>query len=219
MNYEAVIFDLDGTLLDTLQDLAGAMNLVLRRLDYPEHPPEAYKYFVGDGMVNLARRALPEGVRREEQVAQAAAALREEYGRRWQQLTQPYPGIPELLQELSRQAIKLGVLTNKPDGFAKLMVAAYFPEISFAAVAGAQPARPLKPDPAGALALAQELGLPPGEIILVGDSGSDMQTATAAGMYGAGALWGFRTGAELQAAGAQTLLQAPADLVKLFNQG
>ena len=198
MNYRAVIFDLDGTLLDTLQDLAGSMNQVLQRLGFPEHPPEAYKYFVGDGMVNLARRALPAAERREEVVARAAEALRAEYGRRWQRLTHPYPVFQSCCGALNRLGIKLGVLTNKPDNFAKVMVAAYFPEITFAAVAGALPARPLKPDPAGALALAQELAVPPTAVVFVGDSGNDMQTARAAGMYGAGALWGFRTAEELR---------------------
>ena len=129
MDYRAVIFDLDGTLLDTLQDLAGSMNQVLQSLGFPEHPPEAYKYFVGDGMVNLARRALPAAERREEVVSRAAEALRAEYSRRWQRLTHPYPGIPELLGTLNRLGIKLGVLTNKADNIAKVMVSAYFSEI------------------------------------------------------------------------------------------
>lgn len=218
MKYQAVIFDLDGTLLNTLLDLAGAMNEVLQRLGFPEHPPEAYKYFVGDGMVNLARRALPEAERREEMVIRAAEALREEYGRRWQRLTHPYPGIPELLQALNRLGIKLGVLTNKVDSIAKVMVNAFFPGVHFAAVAGALPPRPLKPDPAGALALAEKLAVPPNAIVFVGDSGNDMLTAMAAGMYGAGALWGFRTATELRETGAKILLQKPADLAKLFQE-
>ena len=219
MAYGAVIFDLDGTLLDTLQDLAGSMNRVLQQLGFPEHPPEAYKYFVGDGMVNLARRALPAAERREEVVTRAAEGLRAEYGRRWQEQTKPYPGIPELLQTLNRLEIKLGVLTNKVHDFAKLMIAAYFPEITFAAVMGAQPPRPLKPDPVGALIISQELAVPPAATVFVGDSGNDMQTATAAGMYAAGALWGFRTAAELRESGAALLLAKPGDLLTLFNQG
>jgi phosphoglycolate phosphatase len=217
MVFGAVIFDLDGTLLDTLEDLAGAMNQVLQRLGLPEHPPEAYKYFVGDGMVNLARRALPAAERREELVNRAAEDLRVEYGRRWQRLTRPYPGMPELLEALNRREIKVGVLTNKPDNFAKVMVAAYFPEISFAAVSGALPERPLKPDPAGALALAHEWGMLPAAVVFVGDSGNDMQAARAAGMFGAGALWGFRTAAELRDAGAEILLEKPGDLLTLFQ--
>jgi phosphoglycolate phosphatase len=219
MDYGAVIFDLDGTLLDTLQDLAGAMNRVLQRLGFPEHRPEAYKYFVGDGMVNLARRALPAAERRDEVVTRAAESLRAEYGRRWQEQTKPYPGIPELLQALQRQEIKLGVFTNKADDFAKLIIAAYFPEIAFGAVMGAQPPRPLKPDPAGALILSRELAVPPAATVFVGDSGNDMQTAAAAGMYAAGALWGFRTAAELRQSGAALLLEKPGDLLTLFNKG
>lgn len=217
MGYQAVIFDLDGTLLDTLADLAGAMNQVLQGRGLPTHPAAAYKYFVGDGMVNLARRALPIAAPTEELVSQVAEALRLEYGRRWQQLTHPYPAIPELLQTLHQRGIKLGVLTNKPDNFAQDMVRAFFPEITFGAVVGAKPSLPLKPDPAGALALAWELTVPPRDIILVGDSGNDMQTARAAGMYGAGALWGFRTATELQDAGAKVLLAKPADLLTIIG--
>jgi phosphoglycolate phosphatase len=216
MAYHGVIFDLDGTLLNTLHDLAGSMNQVLCSLGFPEHPPEAYKVFVGDGMLNLARRALPAAARRDEVLKPAAAALREAYSRRWQEQSAPYPGIPELLEELRRRRLTLGVLTNKPDDLANSMIAAFFPGVPFAAVRGADPARPLKPDPAGALALAREWALAPASLVFVGDSSVDMQTAVAAGMYGAGALWGFRTAAELAAAGARTLLPAPADLLKLF---
>jgi phosphoglycolate phosphatase len=215
--FGAVIFDLDGTLLDTLADLAASMNQVLRQLGLPEHPLAAYRNFVGDGMVNLARRALPLEERRDEVVAGAAAALRAVYNQRWQQQTKPYPGIPKLLLALSWQGVKLGVLTNKPDDLAHTMVRTYFPDIPFAAVAGAQPSRPLKPDPAGAEALAREFALPPAAIVFVGDSGVDMQTAGTAGMFAAGALWGFRPAAELRAAGAQILVPTPADLLSLFN--
>jgi phosphoglycolate phosphatase len=217
MKYRAVIFDLDGTLLDTLQDLAGSMNKVLQQMGFPEHPTAAYKYFVGDGMVNLARRALPAADRREEIIARAAEALRAEYGRRWQEQSKPYPGSPEMLERLHRQGIKLAVLTNKAEELAIPMAAAYFPEITFAAVMGAQPNRPLKPDPAGAMMLSRNLALPPAAIVFVGDSGNDMRTAAAAGMYAAGALWGFRTAAELRQSGAKILLERPEDLLGLIT--
>lgn len=209
-----IIFDLDGTLLDTLQDLAGAMNQVLRRLGYPAHPPEAYKLMVGDGMLNLARRALPAAARGEAMVQAAAAALREEYSRRWQFQTEPYAGLPAVLAQLGRR-LPMAVLSNKPDDLAKRMMAAFFPLIPFAAVWGAAPSRPLKPDPAGALGLARLLGLKPEQVCLVGDSGVDLATARAAGMQGVGVLWGFRPAAELRAAGARTLLARPADLLSL----
>lgn len=217
MTYRAVIFDLDGTLLDTLRDLAESMNQVLQGLGFPEHSPAAYRYFVGDGMVNLARRALPPEERRDDLVDKAAAAMREGYGRRWGQHTRPYPGIPELLRAINLLELKLGVLSNKPDSLVKLIIPAYFPDIAFTAVAGASPACPLKPDPTGAMALAGQFGVPPGAIILVGDAKTDMETAVAAGMYAAGALWGFRPEAELVAAGAQTLLSSPADLLMLLK--
>jgi phosphoglycolate phosphatase len=144
MAYHGVIFDLDGTLVDTLRDLAGSMNQVLRSLGFSEHPPEAYKVFVGDGMLNLARRALPAAARREEVLKPAVAALREAYSWRWQEESAPYPGIPELLEELSRRRLTLGVLTNKPDDLANIMVAAFFPKIPFAAVRGGRSGLPVK---------------------------------------------------------------------------
>jgi len=217
MTYHAVIFDLDGTLLDTLRDLAESMNQVLQRLGFPEHPPEAYKYFVGDGMANLARRALPPEQRRDDLIDQAATAMREEYGRRWWKYTKPYPGIPELLRTISLLELKLGVLSNKPDHLVKLIIAEYFPSIPFTAVVGASFSCPLKPDPAGARSLARQFVLPPATIVFVGDSKTDMETAGAAGMFAAGALWGFRTAEELVAAGAQTLLQTPGDLLILLK--
>lgn len=217
MTYRAVIFDLDGHLLDTLMDLAQSMNQVLQLLGFPEHAPEAYKYFVGDGMTNLASRALPPAQRRDDLIDQAAAAMREEYSRRWWRHTKPYPGIPELLRTISSLELKLGILSNKPDNLVKLIIAEYFPVIPFAAIAGVQPHGPLKPNPAGALLLAQRFSLPPATIIFVGDSKTDMETAVAAGMYAAGALWGFRTAEELSGAGAQTLLQTPADLLILLK--
>jgi phosphoglycolate phosphatase len=216
MIYRAVLFDLDGTLLDTLDDLADATNQALRELGLPEHPVEAYKYFIGDGVENLVRRAVPADRCEPALVLQCAARMRQEYAQRWDQKTRPYPGVPELLDTLAARGLPMAVLSNKPDEFTKLCVAKLLPRWSFAAVVGQRAAVPKKPDPAGARKIAEQLGLAPAEILYLGDTNTDMRTAVSAGMYPVGALWGFRTAEELLAHGAQALLEKPSDLLRLL---
>ncbi|MDD3580591.1 MAG: HAD family hydrolase [Desulfobacca sp.] len=216
MRYQAVIFDLDGTLLDTLADLAASMNYVLARFGCPTHEVEAYKYFVGGGMENLARRALPEDRRDEATVAQSFAALMADYHQRWTEHTHPYPGIPELLEGLTARRIRMTILSNKPDDFSKMCVARLLPDWHFELVVGVRPGGPIKPDPAGALEIAAALNLPPAAFLYLGDTSTDMQTATAAGMFAVGALWGFRTAEELSRNGAQVLIARPPELLALL---
>ncbi|MCU0727314.1 MAG: HAD family hydrolase [Planctomycetes bacterium] len=215
MVFRAVIFDLDGTLLDTIGDLADSVNAVLARFGLPGHPEDAYKTMVGDGVANLMRRALPGDRRGDEEVVRlGVAAMREEYARRWDARTRPYPGIEEMLAGLD---VPSAVLSNKPEDFTVLAVRRFFPHHPFTAVRGARPGEPVKPDPAGALALAAHMAVVPAEILYLGDTNTDMRTATAAGMYQAGALWGFRGAAELSASGARTLLARPEDLLALLR--
>lgn len=218
MVYQAVLFDLDGTLLDTLLDLGLAMNAVLRRYGFPEHELEEYRYFVGEGMENLVRRALPEPQRDETTVAQGLAAMRAEYDQRWQEHTRPYPGIPEMLDELSARGLKMAILSNKPDDFVKMCVARLLPHWRFESVLGMRPGRPRKPDPGGALEIAASLAMSPATFLYLGDTRIDMQTANAAGMFSVGALWGFRPAAELSAAGAKMLISQPGELLKLVER-
>lgn len=213
----ALIFDLDGTLLDTLQDLADSGNAALAALGLPEHPADAYRLFVGLGVAELVRRMLPEGRRDEANVHRTGALLMEEYTRRWNVKTRPYPGIPELLEALRALGLPLCILSNKPQDFTELTVREFFPGFPFAHVRGARPEVPNKPHPAGALALAQELGLAPGAMAFVGDSATDMKTARGAGMLPVGVLWGFRDRAELTEGGALRLLASPADLLPLLQ--
>ncbi|MBU1228946.1 MAG: HAD family hydrolase [Proteobacteria bacterium] len=213
----ALIFDLDGTLLDTLQDLADSGNAALAELGLPEHPADAYRLFVGLGVAELVRRMLPEGRRDEATIRRAGALLMEEYTRRWNVMTRPYPGIPELLEALRASGLPLCILSNKPQDFTELTVREFFPGFPFAHVRGARPEVPNKPHPAGALALAQELGLAPGAMAFVGDSATDMKTARWAGMLPVGVLWGFRDRAELTEGGALRLLASPADLLPLLQ--
>ena len=216
MNCRGVIFDLDGTLLNTLEDIVDSMNAVLNRFGFPEHSIDAYKYFIGDGMEKLVSRCLPADQRDPSAVARCVTALRKEYGKRWSSKTHAYKGIPELLDTLTARGIKLAILSNKPDEFTKVVVAKFLPRWKFESVVGSKPSVPKKPDPKAALEIAAALEIPSSEILFLGDSGIDMETATAANMYSVGVLWGFRTADELRASGAKALLAKPVDLVKLL---
>ena len=193
MIYKAVLFDLDGTLLDTLKDIADSVNIALDQLGFPQHEVEAYKYFVGDGREALAIRALPEDCRDTVNVDKLAASIEAEYSRRWAINTRAYEGVPDMLQTLKDLGIKMAILSNKPQASAEEMVAKYFSQWRFELTLGARSSIPMKPDPTAALHIARRLNIPPAEFLYLGDTDVDMKTASAAGMYPVGALWGFRT--------------------------
>jgi phosphoglycolate phosphatase len=213
---KAVIFDLDGTLLDTLIDLADSMNVVLADLGLPSHPQDAYRYFVGDGMETLSRRVLPEEYRTLPMIQRCTEGMRARYQEHWADKSEPYPGIPELLDSLSRRGLSLNILSNKPDDLTRLMVNHFLPNWRWSHVRGAVPEMPKKPDPSGALAVAEQLGVARHQFLYLGDTNTDMRTAAAAGMYPVGVLWGFRTKMELEESGAKSVLRYPLDLLKLF---
>jgi phosphoglycolate phosphatase len=217
MRAEAVLFDLDGTLLDTLEDLGDSMNAALASLGFPPHSLKSYRYFVGDGVRVLALRALPETRRTDEElVSLCVKRMREEYGRRWNVKTRPYAGIPELLDALAERGVRMCVLSNKPHPAVIEVMRFYFGKWEFAAAFGEQPEFPKKPDPAAAFEIARLVGVPPEAFLYVGDTDTDMRTAVAARMRPVGALWGFRTEGELRGAGAEVLLARPQDLVSLL---
>jgi phosphoglycolate phosphatase len=216
MPYRAILFDLDGTLLNTLDDLADAGNFALTQMGFPVHPTVAYKYFIGDGVETLVRRALPADQVEPATVSRCTDLVRQAYAERWADKTRPYPGVPEMLDALCARRVPMAVLSNKPDHFTRLCVERLLPRWAFAAVVGAQPNLARKPNPAGALAIAAQLRVAPGEMIYLGDTNTDMHTAVAAGMYPVGALWGFRTAEELRAAGAQILIERPGDLLQIL---
>ena len=215
--FKAVLFDLDGTLLDTLDDLADSMNRVLARMKFPVHPTDAYKYFVGDGMDILARRVLPETARDSRTIQSCIENMKKEYGAHWADRSKPYDGIPEMLEELKKQGMRLVVLSNKPDNFTRATVSHFFADDMFEIVAGARPEIKKKPDPAGAIIIADKIGLEPGRFLYLGDTATDMKTAVSAGMFPLGALWGFRTADELLDSGARELLAAPGEILKYLN--
>ncbi len=219
MNPKAIIFDLDGTLLDTLEDLALSVNAVLRHKGYNEHPVDSYRYFVGDGIEKLVERAFPkQDYHGKIDLPAMVEAVKEEYGQRWSDNTRPYPGVPELLDFLEEKQISKAVFSNKPHEFALLTVHTLLPEWNFVEIYGIRPGMPRKPDPHGALQIAKKLALSPQEIIYLGDTSTDMQTAVEGGFYPVGAIWGFRTAEELLSGGARTLAQKPLEVADLFRR-
>jgi phosphoglycolate phosphatase len=219
MRFKAVIFDLDGTLLDTLEDIADAMNSVLARHGFPTHAVESYKTFVGDGVRNLARRTLPEDARDDGFVDRFTAEMREAYARNWNHKTTPYPGVDEMLDALVARGAKLAILSNKPDDFTRMCVEELLPRWRFDVVLGHSDDIPLKPDPTGPLEVARRLGVKPEQTLYVGDSGMDMEAARHAGMFPLGVLWGFRSRKELLDTGARALANHPRDIVTHLDQG
>jgi phosphoglycolate phosphatase len=211
-----VLFDLDGTLLYTLRDIADSVNQALGYLGFPPHQLNAYKYFVGDGREVLAMRALPEHHRDTATVSKLVRYIDDEYSKRWTNNTMPYKGIADLLDALAMKHIRLAILSNKPHDITQLMVSKLLGKWQFQAVVGAQSSLPKKPDPSMAVQIARRLNTPPPECLYLGDSDIDMVTAIAADMYPVGVLWGYRTAEELLSNGARKLIQQPTDLLLLL---
>jgi phosphoglycolate phosphatase len=210
---QAVLFDLDGTLVDSLADIGESMNFVLAEKGLPEHSLGDYRAFVGDGMKMLARRALPPGERTGEAIEACVARMIEVYAGRVALKTRPYDGIAELLDELVARGIAAAVLSNKPHGPTVDLVARLFPRRPFAVVFGERRGVPRKPDPAAAVEIASKLALAPAAVLYVGDTPTDMATAISAGMRPLGAGWGFRSEAELRAAGAPAVASHPREVL------
>ena len=217
MPMKAILFDLDGTLLDTLVDLADAANRTLDRAGLPTHPVGAYRYFVGDGSRMLMTRALPENHCDPARIDAYLARFKDDYGRNWKTATRPYPGIRDLLADLTRRDIPRAVVTNKPHRFAEECIHHFFPDTPFQVIRGQKDHRPRKPDPAPALEAANRMQVSPPECILVGDSDVDMTPAIAAGMVPVGVAWGFRSVEELVEAGASRIVSKPQDILKWFD--
>lgn len=219
MTYRAIIFDLDGTLLDTLKDLAFSVNAVLREKGFNEHPVEAYRYFVGDGIEALIRRAFPENEVEEDNFSELVKAVKDEYRKRWADHTRPYPGVEEMLDYFEANGIPRAIFSNKPHEFTVLTVETLLPRWRFDAVQGIEDGVPKKPNPAGVLKLADKIGIKPEEIVYLGDTSTDMKTALAGNFCPVGALWGFRQAHELLEAGARMLAVKPQDVISLFKHG
>ena len=217
MQYKAVLFDLDGTLLNTLQDIEDSTNAALVKAGFTAHPVEEYRCFVGEGMGNLALLALPENARDPETVEKMMQLIEDEYASHWTKHTHVYAGIPELLDALSARKIKMAVFSNKPQQYTIASVNKFLVKWKFDIVLGASENIPRKPDPAGAFEISRQLGITPEQFIYLGDTSLDMLTATAAGMYPVGALWGFRPAAEISSGGAKKLITRPIELMQYFT--
>jgi len=217
-DFRAIIFDMDGTLLDTLEDIADSMNAVLKEMGFPVHNVEDYKAFTGDGIVPLVEKALPTDFRDKETVRAGVKKMQKEYALHWASKTRPYDGIPELLDGLVQRKIQMAILSNKLDRFTKLAAGKFLSAWPFAQVKGIMPLIPKKPAPDGALLIARALGFSPEEFVFVGDTDVDMKTASAAGMFPVGALWGFRSREELIENGARVMIENPIEVLRLFDK-
>ncbi|MGA2602908.1 MAG: HAD family hydrolase [Verrucomicrobiia bacterium] len=213
-DFRAVLFDLDGTLADTLNDLANATNWALAQVGCPPHPVDSYRYKVGDGARELCARALPAD--KQELTDQVLRLMGRRYDEHCFDLTKLYPGIPEMVSALAERQFKLAVLSNKPDKFTKRMIAYYFNPSPFAVVRGQLPNVPLKPDPTAAAQIAQELAIAPSRWLYLGDTNTDMRTARGAGMHPVGVLWGFRDRDELLQSGAEHIVAKPQEVLTLL---
>ncbi len=216
MNYKAVLFDLDGTLLDTIEDLADAMNTALAQLGCPVRTLAECRIFVGAGVDHFARQALGKDHQDDATVARCVELMRADYAKRWSAKTRPYDGIGEMLDGLTDRGLSLAVLSNKPDHFTKEMVGHFFGDEKFKPVMGHCDDVPLKPDPTSALQIACGMGVDPQQFLYMGDTDIDMQTANSAGMFAVGAAWGFRPREELADNGAQAIIDHPMQLLEFF---
>lgn len=207
-----VIFDLDGTLLNTLADLAASTNQALRLHGFPQHTTDAYKFFVGNGINKLFERALPEGAKTETNVQRIREAFLGYYEVHNTDLSRPYPGIPELLKGLQHGGATLAVASNKYQRATAKLIAHYFPEIRFAAVLGQREGVPSKPDPTVVCEILASTGVPAAQTWYVGDSAVDMETARRSGVCACGVTWGFRPRTELIEAGADYIADTPEQI-------
>lgn len=215
--FQAVIFDLDGTLLDTLEDIGDSVNRMLAEYGFPGHTLDDYRRFIGNGIRMLVTRALPMADRTDETIRRCVRRAREIYWENWNRKTQPYEGIINLLERLEILGVPKAVLSNKLHDFTVRYVKAYFPDISFFTVMGQNDQFPIKPDPAAALEIARRAGLPPHAFLFVGDSTVDVKTANAAGMHPVGVSWGFKGPAKLTDFGCRTLVYYPSEIIEFLH--
>lgn len=212
MTYKAVIFDLDGTLVNSLDDLADATNYALRHFGQQVHSISAFMKMIGDGTRTLISRAL--AADKQELVEQVLAAMREKYMQICLDKTRPYNGLEQALEDLKKQGIKMGVLTNKDQKMAEKIVRHFFGD-TFEIIIGGNNGVPVKPEPTALLGVLERFGVKPNEALFVGDSNVDVKTAKAAKVKAVGVKWGFRGEAELREAGAEYIIDEPQKLIEL----
>jgi len=213
MKYKGIIFDLDGTLVNSLEDISDAMNSVLQDLNYPTHTYDDYQYFIGSGLRNLVSKALPASNNTVDEIETCFENMVNSYRETCTLKTKPYEDIIKLLDNLVSRNIKLAVFSNKADELTKKITAEIFPNYFDAAV-GLSLESLKKPNPFEAVAISKNWNLKPEEIIFIGDSDIDMQTAVNANMFPVGVTWGYRTENELLASGAKLVIDNPLELLQ-----
>ena len=214
-----IVFDLDGTLLNSLEDLADSANWVLEQHGFPTHPVDAYRYFVGDGVRKLIERILPQEERTEARIEQCRQEFVAYYKVHMEDKTSVYKGITELLTELKKRGLKIAVATNKVHIAVKPLMEKYFPEIRFDSMIGQREGVPVKPAPQIMYDILKETGCKPSETLHIGDTATDMQLAHNAGITPVGVLWGYRPLEELQEAGARYIIEHPLELLEIVDSG
>jgi phosphoglycolate phosphatase len=217
MKCKGVIFDLDGTLVDSIEDIADAMNEMLSCNGYTTHDVSVYKRFVGSGIRNLVYKALPAYARKEDILNRCFTEMMAIYRNNFVDKSELYPGIALMLDELVNRGIKMSILSNKADEFVSKVVEVLLPNWKFESAMGLTAEEDKKPNPIHALQMAQQMGFQPAETVFMGDSGVDMKTANNAGMTPVGVLWGFRTKQELVENGAKYILDKPSDFMKILE--
>jgi phosphoglycolate phosphatase len=218
MKFNAILFDMDGTLVNSLEDIAESMNFVLKEKNYPIHNITDYKLLIGNGIENLVTLALPENKRSPEIIGERLTRMKEVYSERWLNHTCLYEGIDILLDRLVENKVILSVLSNKSDKLTKVIGEKLLRKWRFNAIIGLREGMPAKPDPASALEISQKAGVPPGKFIYLGDTATDMLTAINSGMCPVGVSWGFRPVSELLEAGAYRIIDEPIELMDFFNK-
>lgn len=208
-----VIFDLDGTLLNTIADLGAATNHALQVMGFPVHDPAQYPFMVGNGITKLIERALPAENRNEDTISRTREIFLEYYGKHCMDLSVPYPGIPDLLDQLTAKGVKVAVASNKYMAGVVKLIGHFFPGVPWQAVEGHTAGRPTKPDPAIVHDIMTATGMEKDNVLYVGDSGVDMDTARHAGLDSIGVTWGFRPRTELEEHKASHIIDHPNDLL------
>lgn len=218
MKFEAVLFDLDGTLIDTIDDIGDAVNRVLKNRGFPPHTISTYRRFVGEGTRILITRSIPKEKLDENLINGCLKEFIKDYNRNFNIKSKPYNGIPELLDVLKAKGLKLAILSNKPDSITKKCVEFLLSKWDFDVVFGQRDSVPRKPNPQGALEVAEKLAIPPSNFLYLGDTAVDMKTAVSADMFPVGVLWGFRTLKELKENGARAVIAEPLKVLDFFTK-
>lgn len=216
MKYKAILFDLDGTLLNTISDIGTATNAALLRSGYGAHPIGDYENMVGHGLRNLVSKALP-AKSAESEIDAVFKATLQEYEHCYAKETHPYPGIESMLKQLKEHGVRLSILSNKNHEFTVKIVDTLLAKWNFEFVYGSRDGIPKKPDPQGAIEIARLMKLEPSEFLFLGDSSTDVKTALACGMFPVGVSWGYRSAEDIKSAGAEVIIENPDELLKILK--